>query len=306
MKISVIVCTHNPRADYLPRVLAALRAQTLPLTDWELLLVDNASREPLAGRIDLAWLPHARHLREEKTGLTHARLCGIAAASGELLVFVDDDNVLRADYLAAVLKIGAEHPGLGAWSGSCLPEFEVEPAAELRPWLAGLVIEKITSPVWAKLRTSSAATPMGAGMVVRQTQARHYRELVLKDPLRQSLDRSGQALGSGGDTDMALCGFDLGLGAGRFPELELTHLIPARRVTLEYLEGIHAGFGYGGVVMQAINRPGVLPQPPRFAAARIFLKNFLWLAAGKSCVQRRLRVADEKGKLRAQRALAKI
>jgi len=304
MKISVIICTHNPRADYLPRVLEALRAQTLPLADWELLLVDNASKEPMAGRIDLSWQPHARHLREEKTGLTHARLCGIAAAQGKLLVFVDDDNVLRADYLEATLKIGVEHPWLGAWSGSCLPEFEVEPAAELRPWLGGLVIEKITVAVWAKLRTSSAATPMGAGMVVRQTQARHYRELVLKDLLRQSLGRSGQALGGGEDTDMALCGFDLGLGAGRFPELELTHLIPARRVTLEYLEGIHAGFGYSGVVMQAIQQPDVSPRLPRFAAARIFLKNFLWLAAGKNRVQRRLQLAEEKGKLRAQRELA--
>lgn len=300
MKISAIICTHNPRADYLARVLAALRAQTLPPTDWELLLVDNASKEPLAGRIDLSWHPHARHLREEKTGLTHARLCGITAAQGELLVFVDDDNVLRADYLAATLKIAADYPQLGAWSGSCLPEFEMEPAAELRPWLAGLVIEKITLPVWAKLRTSSAATPMGAGMVVRQTQARHYRELVLKDPLRQSLDRSGQTLGSGGDTDVALCGFDLGLGAGRFPELELTHLIPARRVTLEYLEGIHAGFGYGGVVMQAINPPGVSPQPPRWGTVRLWVKNILWRAAGKSRVERRLRLAEEKGKLRAQ------
>jgi len=303
--ISVIICTHNPRADYLGRVLAALKLQTLPKDQWELLLVDNASKEPLAGRINLDWQPQARHLREGKTGLTHARLCGITAASGELLVFVDDDNVLRADYLEACVKISVAFPWLGAWSGSCLPEFEVEPAAELRPWLAGLVIEKITDPVWAKLRTSSVATPMGAGMVVRQVQARHYCELVRQDPLRQTLDRSGQTLGGGGDTDMALCGFDLGLGAGRFPELELTHLIPARRVTLEYLEGIHDGFGYGGVVMQRINQPGVSPKPPRGGTVRIWVKNILWRAAGKSRVERRLRLAEEKGKLRAQQELAK-
>jgi glycosyltransferase involved in cell wall biosynthesis len=30
MFISVIVCTFNPRADYLQRTLGALRAQTLP------------------------------------------------------------------------------------------------------------------------------------------------------------------------------------------------------------------------------------------------------------------------------------
>src|SRR5882724_1632506 len=142
--ISVIICTHNPRENYLRRVLDALRAQTLPLADWELLLVDNASEKPLAGRIDLSWHPNARHLREEKTGKTHALLRGIAGFTGELLVIVDDDNVLRADYLQTCLKVAADYPWLGAWSGSCIPEFETEPPPELRPWLAGLVIEKLT------------------------------------------------------------------------------------------------------------------------------------------------------------------
>src|ERR1700722_2249773 len=99
--VSVIICSHNPRENYLRRVLDALRAQTLPAQEWELLLVDNASTEPLAGRFDLSWHPNARHVREEKTGLTPARLRGIAEANGELLVFVDDDNVLRSDYLQA-------------------------------------------------------------------------------------------------------------------------------------------------------------------------------------------------------------
>ena len=99
--ISVIICSHNPRAPYLRRVLDALRAQTLPAKDWELLLIDNASGEPLAGQFDLAWQPNARHVRENKIGLTPARLRGIAESKGDLLVFVDDDNVLRADYLQA-------------------------------------------------------------------------------------------------------------------------------------------------------------------------------------------------------------
>jgi glycosyltransferase involved in cell wall biosynthesis len=45
--VSVILCTHNPRPDYLDRVLASLRGQTLPAEQWEFLLVDNASRQPL-------------------------------------------------------------------------------------------------------------------------------------------------------------------------------------------------------------------------------------------------------------------
>jgi glycosyltransferase involved in cell wall biosynthesis len=41
--ISAVICTHNPRRDYLERTLQALKSQTLPLPDWELVIVDNAS-----------------------------------------------------------------------------------------------------------------------------------------------------------------------------------------------------------------------------------------------------------------------
>ncbi|HSY43120.1 MAG TPA: glycosyltransferase, partial [Candidatus Acidoferrum sp.] len=291
--VSVIICSHNPREDYLRRVLDALKAQTLPVKDWELLLVDNASKEPMAGRFDLSWHPNARHLREEKTGLTHARLCGIAEAKAELLVFVDDDNVLRADYLAACLKIGAVWPQLGAWGGSCIPEFEVEPPAELRSCLHGLLIEKLTEPYWAKLREGGPALPAGAGMAVRRAVASHYREQVLRDPLRQSLDRTGTGLGGGGDSDMALCGFTMDLGAGRFPELELTHLIPARRLTLEYLEGIHEGFGYSGTILQAIHnkerQAAGVSSELKIVLLRLMLLN-------KSQAERRIKIAEARGR----------
>jgi glycosyltransferase involved in cell wall biosynthesis len=76
-QISVIVCSHNPRIDYLTRVLVALRDQTLSPERWELLLIDNASREPLSNGFDLAWHVRGRHVREEELGLTRARLRGI-------------------------------------------------------------------------------------------------------------------------------------------------------------------------------------------------------------------------------------
>jgi glycosyltransferase involved in cell wall biosynthesis len=49
--ISVITCTHNPRQDYLDKVLTALKAQTLSLDQWEYLLVDNASNQLLASKL---------------------------------------------------------------------------------------------------------------------------------------------------------------------------------------------------------------------------------------------------------------
>jgi len=46
---------HNPREDCRGRALDALRSQTLPFGDWELLLIDNGNREPLASGMGLWW-----------------------------------------------------------------------------------------------------------------------------------------------------------------------------------------------------------------------------------------------------------
>jgi hypothetical protein len=306
-EISVIICTRNPREDYLRRVLEALRAQTLPLKDWELLVLSVAADGPLSGRFDISWHPNARFILEEKIGKTHALLRAIAESRGELLAIVDDDNVLRADFLESGLKISADYPWLGAWGGSCIPEFEVEPPAEIRPWLEGLVIEKLTVSFWAKLPRGTEGLPSGAGMMVRRKQALYYREQVLRDPARQILGPNGSPANGGEDSDMALCGFHLGLGTGRFPELELTHLIPARKLSLKYLESLYEAFGYAGTVLSAIHdKAKRFPGQVQTGALRIFLLRMLMFATGRSRAERRIRLAQEKGALRARRDLKRL
>jgi glycosyltransferase involved in cell wall biosynthesis len=250
--ISVILCTHNPRKDYLARTLEALRKQTLSQDTWELVVVDNGSRMPLRAAaerprdeetkgpggaensVDLGWHAGARVVREEELGLTQARLRGIAEAKGELLVFVDDDNLLREDYLEQALGLAKEWPKLGAWSGRVVPEYEVEPAGELKPYLWRLCIREITSDAWGN-EGSFDSTPWGAGLCVRRAVAERYGEETRKDVLKAALDRRGESLASTGDVDLALTSLDLGLGTGVFCSLEVLHLIPGRRVQESYL-----------------------------------------------------------------------
>ena len=65
--LSVVICTHNPRPDYFPRCLNALRSQTLSPDLWELVVVDNRSDGPGVERIDLSWHLTARIVREESS-----------------------------------------------------------------------------------------------------------------------------------------------------------------------------------------------------------------------------------------------
>src|SRR5262245_17766493 len=101
LKVSVIISTHNPNRGRLRRTLEGLARQKLVSHEWELVLVDNASRTPISlEAIDAArQIKNLRVVREERLGLTFGRLAGVRHSNGQLIVLVDDDNVLNADYL---------------------------------------------------------------------------------------------------------------------------------------------------------------------------------------------------------------
>lgn len=281
--ISVIICTHNPRSDYFGRTLAALREQTLPTDQWELLVVDNHSAEPVAERFDLSWHPTARVVREDKLGLTPARLRGIQEARGELLVFVDDDNVLDPDFLAEALRIARERPFLGSWSGQCRPGFEQTPPAWTERYWGNLVIRQFEGEHWSNLPRLASTMPCGAGLCVRREVARHYLALN-ESGQRFQFDRTGDSLLSGGDNDLAACACDLGLGVGLMSGLKLTHLIAPERLTADYLTRLAYGITYSGVLLDAAR--GIRPEPGGWKGRIAGRLRLLWLKEPDRTIQK--------------------
>ncbi len=243
--------------------LAGLCAQTLPTDQWEFLLIDNASevgREPDA---DLGWHPGARLIREEKLGLTPARLRGIREAQGDLLVFVDDDNILDPDYLETAQRIAMEKPYLGSWSGQCRGRFDEEPPEWTRRYWGNLAIREFKEDRWSNLPRLADTMPCGAGLCVRREVAMHYLKLNESGQRGFQFDRTGDSLVSGGDNDLAGCACDLGMGVGLIAELGLAHLIPANRLTLDYLCRLAEGICFSGVLLDhsrgyAVNAPRLL------------------------------------------------
>ncbi|NEQ80624.1 MAG: glycosyltransferase [Moorea sp. SIO2I5] len=248
--ITVIICTHNPKQDYLRRVLQALKFQTLSTELWELLLIDNASSSILSSKIDLSWHPNAHHVREEQLGLTPARLRGIITAKAEVIVFVDDDNVLDSDYLEVTLQISKNFPPIGAWGGQILPEFEKEPPEWTKPYWPMLAIRQFERDSWSNLLHQHQTTPCGAGLCVRKVVADKYAELVRENPKRLGMGRKGKRLTSCEDTDLAFTACDIGYGTGQFTSLKLTHLIPPHRLEEEYLLRLTEGLSYSGVILK--------------------------------------------------------
>jgi len=237
--LSVIICTHNPRQIYLQRVLDCLKSQTLNCTEWELILVDNASASSLALSWNLDWHPHSQVVREESLGLTSARLRGFQAAQGEWLIFVDDDNLLDSNYLARVHQIIQQYPTLGAFGGKSLPEFENSPPEWVAPFYSSLALrdlgeQPLISPDVETVQSYPVYAPIGAGMAVRKQALVPYVARIQSGSQVVS-DRKGNQLTSGGDNDMVLTVLQAGWQVGYFPSLQLTHIIPPGRLDPNYL-----------------------------------------------------------------------
>lgn len=84
-RISVVVCTHNGAAT-LDECLTGIARLDYP--DYEVIVVDDGSADESA---DIAALHDVTLIRTDNRGLSAARNCGLEAASGEIVAYIDDD-----------------------------------------------------------------------------------------------------------------------------------------------------------------------------------------------------------------------
>jgi glycosyltransferase involved in cell wall biosynthesis len=297
--ISVIVCSHNPRDAYLLRCLNGLRYQTLDTRSWELLLIDNASDLPLALKADISWHPNSRHIKEPTLGLVWARHRAIQESVGDLLIFVDDDNVLDPEYLFNAAQLGTNWPMLGTWgAGIISPEFEAVPAAHLRDFLHSLALRDVSTPRWTNVLPCAAAMPWGAGLCVRRSVAGAYRRLG-QETKHLITGRVGEVLFSGDDLEICYVASKLGYGVGIFPELKVLHLIPKERISEAYLVGICQGTRISNMVLDYKWFDTSPRSPFSFRSLAALVKNVVT----KRGIHRRMYIANWRAVITAKRIL---
>ena len=126
MFISILICTRN-RADSLQKTLESIFDSTnLELPHWEIVVVDNNSDDhtsAVCGDFQRRFPKQFRFLVEKKLGHSNALNSAIAAATGDILAFTDDDVRCAPDYLTAIRTTFEQHPADGA-QGRVFPEFE--------------------------------------------------------------------------------------------------------------------------------------------------------------------------------------
>jgi glycosyltransferase involved in cell wall biosynthesis len=127
--ITVVICTRE-RPGALARCLDSLLAQDYP--GFRVLVVDNAPVTAATAEVvrSAARRGPVDYLVEPRAGLSFARNAAVRAAPGQILAWIDDDEVADPHWLAEVARALDEHPDADVVSGVIVPA-ELETQAQL-------------------------------------------------------------------------------------------------------------------------------------------------------------------------------
>lgn len=253
MKLTYAFCTYN-RAERLPALVTALRAQHCPIS-FEILAVNNNSSDntlDVLGPLVAAPGVPLRIVTEFNQGIVPARNRAIQESLGsDIMVFIDDDELPAPGLLAAVydamLNENAECVGgriavnftphqRPRWLGDELLGF----LAEVNHGKESFWIKDDRSPIW----TSNIAYDM---------------RLFRADPTLRfdpNFNRQGADVGGGEDGMMFRMLLDRGVKIRYRPDMAVDHFVEPWRLKRRYFLRLHykAGWRYGRFLVPAYDK----------------------------------------------------
>lgn len=271
MKISIVIPTHN-RAESLRSAIESI----LPLreeADFEFVVVDNNSTDATRQVVE-SYAPVARYVFEGNTSFTMARKAGADNATGDILLYLDDDVLVRRGSLKRIVEVFAAHPDCGVIAGRIDPKY-LEPPPQ---W--ALDCQKVFNG-WslfnpeniAGLREEFQVVPSAAGpmMAIRRT-AYDLAGGFPPDTIGVETNRGPRSFSKlyigPGDYGLCLKIRDAGFRVYYASDIAVLHVIPPLRFTVGFWRSRVIGEGYH----VAITQRGFF----RLGAARSYLARLRW------------------------------
>lgn len=252
-KLTLLICTHNG-ANTISKTLDFIASQKdIGYGTYEVLVVDNASTDEtfqVASSTIKEKSLNGRVVQETKIGKINAFLKGIHEARSDLVSIIDDDNLIRPNFILYTLKAFKNHPEVGMVgsknhiaANQPLPywfEWTSGRYACSTPWLDD--IKEITTD---GVTIAQTAIIPGAGSTFKV------------DPVRSCIDKGykffndtqrGKKMRVTGE-DLELCWLirSLGYCFAYDPRIQIDHAINPERLTKEGFDLLCKTIGAGSV-----------------------------------------------------------
>lgn len=283
MDASVVVCTYN-RCESLADTLEAIAGQQVPPDfSWELIVVDNNSRDATPQAVERFRLSRpdlrVRYVFEQQQGLSHARNQGISVAEGDFVVFTDDDVLPASDWLA-VLVAGMREHHCDAAGGYIAPLWQAPPPPWLTERFYGFLALR-TDRDGPKHVCAPHEMPFGASLAFAR---RIFDTVGLFDP---QLGRKGNVLAGGEEIDVLMRIVEGGGRVMYLPQATVQHKVEAFRLSKRYFRR----WRYQCSLNEAAGWPKATGR--QLAGVPMYLVPQLLRAVGSSMAKRMTRPDDE-------------
>ncbi len=265
MDVTVAICTWN-RCALLDQTLAHLHMLQVPNgVTWEVLVVDNnctdATAAVLAKHADKLPL---KHLVETQQGHSHARNKAVSEASGELLLWTDDDVLVHPNWLIELTSAARNYPDAKFFGGPVRPWFERTPPTWITDNLPRL------AHCWALLDHGPEIRWLKPGEYAYGANIGFRTDVMRKHPFDPFYGRVGKRLTSGDETRMidrirAEGGEGVWVGTA-----VVDHFLPADRMNPKYVHEVNRWTGYQCVEPFLDDRTPRLFRAPRWMWKRYF------------------------------------
>ena len=275
--ITLAICTWN-RSRVLDGTLRRVAELAVPPgVRWEVIVVDNNSPDDTAAvvRSYEGALP-VKSVHEPRQGVAFARNAAVAAAAGDLFVFLDDDCRPAADLLTEYWSAARANPQAAIFGGTIEPEFETPPPA----WIANNL--DLLACAYGRIHRPGPNRPLGptesvlsGNMAVRTAVLRRY-------PFDTSLGRVGTGRVGGEEIDFYMRAVADGTTAYWVGTAAVRHYIRTEAISRDFVRSTF--MGEGRLAIKMVEKPVRHSGPLVFGWPRWVLRQYVESTLIKYCL----------------------
>lgn len=244
--LTILIAAYNA-SDLIEETLKRiLEMQKLPDLPWEVLIIDNNSKDDTAQKARQFWgnSPNLRILNETRQGTGYAKFRGMQEASYAYIGFVDQDNWLSPDWILKAVGYLDHSPEAALVCGRGRPIFGSEEPA----WFRRFQLNFAVGPQAQKNGPSENHNQFfyNAGSIMRKAAFDEMLDLGFSPIMKSRAD--GQLL-SGEDTELQAILRLLGWQIHYQDDLRFEHYMPQKRLTRSYFRRFREGLGASSVYL---------------------------------------------------------
>jgi glycosyltransferase involved in cell wall biosynthesis len=275
MRLSVVICTWN-RGESLQKTLESIEKCRFPSAiDWEVLVVDNNSTDTTSAVCQSFFErkpERYRYLLEKRQGKSFALNTAIKNARGELIAFTDDDVLVDADWLFALLKVFDTFDCVGA-AGKIVPVWN-SPKPD---WFGvdgpyGLMLAIVEYNLGDQNQDCRIENPpYGANLALRRDVFEKY------GMFRTDLGPVAGTTFRGEDSEYCRRLMSRGEKLIYVPEALVHHPVPVERTKKQYFESWY--FDYGRMLVRTSDSPAAKTSYfgiPRYLLRKLMTSAWRW------------------------------